>query len=176
MHARRSHRDWARPVFECLSVFSAEAGHGARGSGHGRPWCVISLLEGGCHEPWADTPQTAEQLYQKNSHTVKKVLGPTTDFPTWDLAKGLRPPQGIWLWRQVGIGSQNLHGTGETDSWRAQTKSCVYQDPGEMTSDSTRDWLRLACECPGVSTGGVSWRWPAAGLGALSVAVGAQDL
>ena len=28
---------------------------------------------------------------------------------------------GIWL--------QNLHRTGETDSWRAQTKPCVHQDP-----------------------------------------------
>ena len=24
---------------------------------------------------------------------VTKVLGPTTDFPTWDLAKGLRTPR-----------------------------------------------------------------------------------
>ena len=26
-----------------------------------------------------------EQLYQRNSHTVKKVLGPTADFPTWGI-------------------------------------------------------------------------------------------
>ena len=40
----------------------------------------------------------------------------------------------------------------------------------------TRDWPRLACECPGVSSGGVGWWWPAAGLGALSVAIHAWDL
>ena len=34
---------------------------------------------------------------------------------------------------------------------------------------------RLAYECPGVSGGGVGQRWPAAGLGALSVAVHAWD-
>ena len=34
---------------------------------------------------------------------------------------------------------QNSHRTGETDSWRAQTKPCVYQDPGERSSDPTRD-------------------------------------
>ena len=27
----------------------------------------------------------------------------------------------------------------ETESWRAQTKPCVHQDPGEINSDSTRD-------------------------------------
>ena len=56
------------------------------------------------------------------------------------------------------------------DVQRAQTKPCVHQDPGERSSDPTIDWLRLACECPGVSSGGVG-RWPAAGLGALSAAV-----
>ena len=30
---------------------------------------------------WADDPQTAEQLYQRNSHTAYTVLGHTTDFP-----------------------------------------------------------------------------------------------
>ena len=62
------------------------------------------------------------------------------------------------------------------DSWRAQTEPCVHQDPGEGNSDPTRDWPRLARECPGVSGGCVGWRWPAAGLGALSVAVHAWDL
>ena len=35
---------------------------------------------------------------------------------------------------------------------------------------------RLACECPGVSGGGVGRQWPAAGLGALSAAVHAWNL
>ena len=39
----------------------------------------------------------------------------------------------------------------ETDSWRAQIKPCVHQDPGERSSDPTRDGPRLAHECPGVS-------------------------
>ena len=64
----------------------------------------------------------------------------------------------------------------DTDSWRAQTKSCVYQDPGERSSDPIRDWPRLACERPGVSDRGVG-RWcPAAGSGALSAAVCAWDI
>ena len=52
----------------------------------------------------------------------------------------------------------------------------MHQDPGERSSDPTRDWPRLACECPGVSGGGVGWRWPAAGSGALRVAVCALEL
>ena len=48
--------------------------------------------------------------------------------------------------------------------------------PGERSSDSRRDWPRLAWEWPGVSSGGVGWQWPAAGLGALSVVVHAWDL
>ena len=32
-------------------------------------------------------PQTGQQLYQRSSHTVAKVLGPKTDFPTWRCGK-----------------------------------------------------------------------------------------
>ena len=52
----------------------------------------------------------------------------------------------------------------------------MQQDPGERSSDPSRGWLRLAPECPGVSSGGVGQGWPAAGLGAVSVAVHAWDL
>ena len=34
---------------------------------------------------------------------------------------------------------QNLHKTGEMDSWRAQRKPCAQKDPGERSSDPTRD-------------------------------------
>ena len=70
---------------------------------------------------------------------------------------------------------QNLHRTGETDSWRAQTKPCAQQDPGERSNDLTRDWSRLACECPLVSSRGVGQQWPAAGSGALITAECAWD-
>ena len=42
-------------------------------------------------EPLSRRPTTA-QLYQRNSHTPKKVLGPTTDFPTWGTGKGTENP------------------------------------------------------------------------------------
>ena len=64
----------------------------------------------------------------------------------------------------------------ETDSWRAQTEPCAHQYTGERSSDPTEDCPGLACGCLGVSGGGMGQWWPAAGLGALSVAVHAWDL
>ena len=62
----------------------------------------------------------------------------------------------------------------EIDSRRAK-QNLVHQDPEERSSDPTGDCPGLACGCPGVSGGGVCQWWPAAGLGALSVAVHACD-
>ena len=44
------------------------------------------------------------------------------------------------------------------------TKLYMYQDSGERSSDATRDWTRLACECPGVSSESVGPQWPAMGV------------
>ena len=52
----------------------------------------------------------------------------------------------------------------------------MQEDPGERSSDPTRDWPRFARECPGVFSRGMGWQWPAVWLGALSVAVHAWDL
>ena len=52
----------------------------------------------------------------------------------------------------------------------------MQQDPGVRSSDPTKDSHRPDLECPGVSHGGIGQGWPAAGLGALSVAVHAWDL
>ena len=82
------------------------------------------------------------------------------------------PPGNLTL-ETSGIWLQNFHRTGKTDSWKTQTKPCVHQDPGERSNDPTRNWARLLCECPRVSSGGMG-RWcPVAGLG---VALCAQDL
>ena len=70
-----------------------------------------------------------------------------------------------------GISLQNFHRTGETYPWRAQTKPCAHQDPGERISDPTRDWPRLSCEGPGVSSRGMGGQWQVEGLEALSVAM-----
>ena len=115
----------------------------------------------------ADDPQTAEQSHQnilallKNSRTHNRFPNLGVWKRDWEPSENLTlEASQIWL--------QNLHRAGETDSWRAQTKACTHQDPGERSSDPTRDWPRLACECLGVSSGGMGRWWPAAGLGRLS--------
>ena len=69
----------------------------------------------------------------------------------WTLGNLTLKASGIWL--------QNFHRTGETDSWRAQTKPSAHQDPGERSSDpqtclwvSRRLWQRdvLTGACCGV--------------------------
>ena len=109
---QRLYRGWVRQSFECLSVsWGGMVYQWHTVSGCSRPGpCTVY------HKPsWkrsslappqscqADDPQTAEQLYQRNSCTAKKVLGPTTDFPTWGSKKGTENSQGIWLWSPVGF-------------------------------------------------------------------------
>ena len=40
-------------------------------------------------------------------------------------------------------------------------KTLLEQDAGERSSDATRDWASLACECHGISSGGGGGQWPA---------------
>ena len=61
---------------------------------------------------WADDPRTGEQLYQRSSRTVTKVLGHTMGFPTRGFSKGIEKPQGIWLWRPVGFDYRTSTGLG----------------------------------------------------------------
>ena len=55
----------------------------------------------------------------------------------WDISSTIEPPEFMQDWGNGLLKSTN--------------KSCVHQDPGERSSDSTRDWPRLDSECPGVS-------------------------
>ena len=45
--------------------------------------------------------------------TVKKVLGPTTDFPTWAPGTAAENLQGIWIWRPVGFDYRTSTGLGK---------------------------------------------------------------
>ena len=122
----RPYTDWTRPAHECLSVSCGGTGQQWPATGTGalaaadlghaacdiKPsWRKVLLAPPQSHR--ADNPQTAEQLYQGNSHTVKKVLGPTTDFPTWEFIKGTEDPWGIWLWRPVGFDDRTCTGLGK---------------------------------------------------------------
>ena len=123
---------------------------------------------GHCSPASSQDTQTEEQLYQINSRTVKEVLGPTTDFPTWGSGNGTENPQENLTLEASGIGLQNLHRTGETDSWRAETKPCVHQDPEERSSGPHK---RLTQTCLRVSRS-LRWRY---GLEAACCRVGGSE-
>ena len=59
------------------------------------------------------TQKLQNNYSKRNSLTVKKILGPTTNFPTWGSAKGTENPQGIWLWRPVGFDYKTSIGLGK---------------------------------------------------------------
>ena len=76
---------------------------------------------------------------------------------------------GIALLEEVVINSSIEHPEltqdWETDSWRHKEKLVHTRTQEKRSTDPTRDWPRISCEFPGVSGGGVGWKYPAAGLG-----------
>ena len=104
---------WVSPVEGRVSSgLRRDSGSGCSRPGwpsvwHKPSWRRSSLAPPeGCR---ADDPQITEQLYQRNTRTVKKVLGATTDFQTWESGKVTEKPQGIWLWRTVGDSARFAH-------------------------------------------------------------------
>ena len=142
-------------VFECLMQMhrSAVACCGHRGCGFSRLGKHNVWAPSQSH--WVDNPKTEDQLYQISSHTVMKVLRPTTDFPTWGSSKGTENPQGIFPWRPVGFDYKTSMGLVK-EPLRGHKQNLVHtrnQEKGTVTL--TRDWGRLACECPWVPRGGM---------------------
>ena len=120
-------------------------------------------------------PYKLQNSYTKEILTLLKSSKTSHTVPNLGIwQKDWEPPGNLTL-EASGIWLKNLNRTGETDSWRAQTKPCAHQEPGERNSVPTRDWARLTCECPGVSRG-VSQQWLAAGSQALNTTVRAQVL
>ena len=68
------------------------------------------------HTCWVGEPQTGEQLYQRSSHTIVKVLNPTSGFPAWGSNKGTWNPQRIWPWGPIGFDYRPFRGLRETDT------------------------------------------------------------
>ena len=93
------------------------------------------------------------------SSTVKKVLGSTTDFPTWGSGKGDWESLGNLTLKSVGFDYRPSTGLGNRESWRGQkkpnqTKKLVCtrtQEKGAVTPQETEVdlpvfgslWLRL---------------------------------
>ena len=118
--------------------------------------------------PTSDTQKTVTNLvytrHRKPTETEPELCLRVSSGGTgqlWTAAGSGDLVQYIWIWHKPfwkrspltpPQSCQNLHRTGETDSWRTQTKPCVYQDPGERSSDPIRHGPWLACECPAVSS------------------------
>ena len=71
----------------------------------------------------------------------------------WDLIIGL--PEN---WRK-----QRLQ------SWRAQAKFCMHQDPEKRSSNPTGDWIKTTCYCWRDSCGGMGWQGLTIGRGVLEL-------
>ena len=93
-------------------------------------------------EPLTDLPTNCRTIIPRNSHIVKKVLGPTTDFPTWRSGKGTKNPQGIWLWRPMGFNYRISTGLGK-QTLGGHKQKCPFvqasQEREERDSVPTRD-------------------------------------
>ena len=109
-------RHWARPTCECFRVSCRDKGQQWPATGTGALATPVLTSSVCWHKSFlrrsslvplqnhlVGNPQTGEQLYQRSSLTVVKVLGPTADYPTWGSSKGTENPQGIWLWRSAGF-------------------------------------------------------------------------
>lgn len=119
---------------------------------------------------WADNLQTVEQLYQRSSHTVVKVLGPQQIFQLGDLAKGLRTPE-IWFWKPMGFHYRTFTDLGKQTLGGHEENLMCTRSPKEKRQCPHKRLSRHACECLGVSGGGVGLHWPAMGSGALNETV-----
>ena len=99
------------------------------------------------HRTGADDPKTAEKLYQRNSHTVKKVLRPTTDFTTQRPTKGLRTTREFDFGGQWGL-ITDFNRTRTTDFWRAQTKPGGHrnQEKGAVSPQETDSDLPVSVQ------------------------------
>ena len=86
----------------------------------------------------------------QNSHTVKKVLGPTTDFPTWGSGKGTENPQGIWFWRPVGFDYRTYTGLGKQTLGRHKRNFvCTrIQEKGAVSPQETEPDLPVSVQEP----------------------------
>ena len=136
-------------MFECLLWWhrSTVACCRGKGSGCSRPgshsmWHKPSWRRSPLSPPYscrADNPQTSKQLYQINSHTIKKALGPTTEFPIWRSDRWTENPQGILLWRQVGFDHRTYTGLGkQTLGGHRQNLVCIRtQEKGAVIPQET---------------------------------------
>ena len=116
-------------------------------------------------EPLSRWHTNCRTIIPNKFYTVKKVLWPTTDFPTWRSDKGTENPQAIWLLRPVGIDyrtytglgkqtlgghKQNLVHTRRKQQWPHKRLTQTFLWAGV----SAEVWVRGGCCRVGVTEGG----------------------
>ena len=97
----------------------------------GNDWSDLAVAESPIR--W---PTDWRVLYQRIPCAVAKVLGPTTDSPTWGSGKGTGNPQGMWLWKPVGFDYRTSTELGkQTVGGHRQNFVCTRtQEKGGMTT------------------------------------------
>ena len=124
---RRPHRDWARHAFECLNVScggrgSAMACHRDRGTGCRRPGsCSVTH-----HRASEQMTYNRRTIIPKKFSHCWESCRTHNRFPNLGIWQRDGEPPGNLTLEASGIWLQNFHRTGETYSWRAQTKPSVH--------------------------------------------------
>ena len=140
-------------AFECLSVSCGGTGQQWPAT---RTGVLAAADQPGMCGMWAppqrygaDNPQMGEQVYQRSSHTVVKVLGPATHSQTWGSGQATESPQGTCLWRPVDLITELSRDWENRLEEHKQNFVCARtQEKAAVTR--TRDSVRHACEWPGV--------------------------
>ena len=84
------------------------------------------------------TQKLQNNYSKRNSLTVKKILGPTTNFPTWGSGKGTENPQEIRLWRPVGFDYRTSIGLGK-QTLGGHKQNLVYNRSQEKETVSRQE-------------------------------------
>ena len=84
------------------------------------------------------TQKLQNNYSKRNSLTVKKILGPTTNFPTWGSGKGTENPQEIRLRRPVGFDYRTSIGLGK-QTLGGHKQNLVYNRSQEKETVSRQE-------------------------------------
>ena len=96
-------------------------------------------------EPQSRWPTNCRTFILKKSHTVKKALGPTTDFPTWGSSKGTENSQKIWLRGPVGLTAELSQVWGNRLGEHKQNLVCArIQEKGAVSPQGTESDLPVS--------------------------------
>ena len=100
------------------------------------------------------------------------VLGPTSDFPTWQSGKETRNSQGFWLWMLVGFDYRTSTGLRETETLGRHKQNLMCKRTQSKRAGTLQEiWARPACESLRIFCGGLHQQWPTVGTGGLAAAV-----